>query len=72
MLSLRLPANIESRVELLARKMGSTKNNCAREVILEKIEDMEDAYLSGQVLERFRKGKEKVLTADEMWRGLDD
>lgn len=44
----------------------------AREVILEKIEDLEDAYLGEQVLERIRKGDEKVLTAEEMWRDLDD
>ena len=37
-----------------------------------KIEDLEDAYLGEQVLERIRKGEEKVLSAEEMWRDLED
>ena len=72
MLSLRLPADIESRLEFLARQTGRTKSYYAREAILEKIEDLEDAYLGEQVLERIRKGEEKVLSADEMWRDLED
>jgi len=72
MLSLRLPADIESRLETLARNTGRTKSYYAREAILEKIEDMEDAYLGGEILECIRKGEEEVLTAEEMWRGLDD
>ena len=72
MLSLRLPADIESRLETLAKETGRTKSYYAREAILEKIEDMEDAYLGNEILERIRKGEEEVLTAEEMWRGLDD
>ncbi len=72
MLSLRLPADIESRLESLARETGRTKSYYAREAILEKIEDMEDAYLGSKILDRIRKGEEEVLTAEEMWRGLDD
>ena len=72
MLSLRLPADIESRLEALARKTGRTKNHYAREAILEKIEDMEDAYLGSEIVERIRKGEEEVLSSEEMWRGLND
>ncbi len=72
MLSLRLPANIESRLEFLARQTGRTKSYYAREAILEKIEDLEDAYLGEQVLDHIRKGDEKVLSAEEMWRDLED
>ena len=72
MLSLRLPADIESRLGALARKTGRTKSYYAREAILEKIEDMEDAYLGSDIVERIRKGEEEVLSSEEMWRGLDD
>ncbi len=72
MLSLRLSPDIEARLEALARKTGRTKSYYAREAILEKIEEMEDTYLGGRVLERVRKGEEEVLSAEEMWRGLDD
>ena len=43
-----------------------------RKGILEKIEDMEDVYLAEHVLERIRKGEERTLSAEEMWRGLED
>ena len=72
MLSLRLPADIGSRLEALARKTGRTKSFYAREAILEKTEDMEDAYLGSGIVERIRKGEEEVLSSEGMWRGLDD
>ena len=72
MLSLRLPADIESRLEALARKTGRTKSHYAREAILEKIKDMEDAYLGSEIAERVRKGEEEVLSLEQMWRGLDE
>jgi RHH-type rel operon transcriptional repressor/antitoxin RelB len=72
MLSIRLPEEIEARLERLAKQTGRTKSFYAREAILEKIEDMEDVYLAEHVLERIRKGEEKTLSAEEMWRGLED
>ena len=72
MLSIRLPEEIESRLERLARRTGRTKSYYARAAILEKIEDMEDAYLAEQVLERIRKGDEKTVSSEEMWRELDN
>ena len=58
MLSIRLPEEIEARLERLAKQTGRTKSFYAREAILEKIEDMEDVYLAEHVLERIRKGEE--------------
>ena len=72
MLSIRLPEEIETRLERLAKQTGRTKSFYAREAILEKIEDMEDVYLAEHVLERIRKGEGKTLSAEEMWRGLED
>ncbi len=46
MLALRLPADIEKRLEALAKKTGRTKSFYARRAILEHIEDMEDYYLA--------------------------
>lgn len=72
MLSIELPEEIEARLERLAERTGRSKSFYAREAILEKIEDMEDAYLAENVLERVRKGEEKILSAEDMWRGLED
>jgi len=71
MLSIRLPEEVEARLETLARQTGRTKSYYARQAIVEKIEDLEDIYLAEQTLERIRAGKEDVISADEMWRDLE-
>ncbi|WP_425154069.1 type II toxin-antitoxin system RelB family antitoxin [Candidatus Palauibacter sp.] len=72
MLSIQLPREIEARLGRLAKKTGRTMSDCACEAILEKIEDMEDAYLAEQVLDRIRKGEEGVVSAEDMWRHRRD
>jgi len=72
MLSIRLPEEVEARLETLARQTGRTKSYYARQAIVEKIEDLEDIYLAEQTLERIRAGKEDVISADEMWRDLEN
>ncbi len=74
MLSIRLPEEIETRLEHLAKETGRTKSYYAREAILEKIEDMEDVYLAEQTLERIRRGEERVYSFEEVERelGLED
>ena len=72
MLAIRLPEEIESRLERLAKATGRTKTYYAREAIVEHLDDLEDVYLAEQTLERIRKGEEDVLTAEEFWRELDD
>ena len=72
--SIRLPEEIESRLDALAQKTGRTKAFYIREMILNQIEDMEDYYLAAQVSERIRKGQEKTYSDQEVRRdlGLDD
>ena len=72
MLSIRLPEEVEARLETLARQTGRTKSYYARQAIVEKIEDLEDIYLAEISLERIRAGKEDVISADEMWRDLEN
>jgi RHH-type transcriptional regulator, rel operon repressor / antitoxin RelB len=48
MLALRLPPEIEKRLDDLAKKTGRTKSYYAREAILEHIGDLEDLYLAEQ------------------------
>ena len=54
MLALRLPEDIEKRLEALARKTGRTKSFYAREAILRHLEDLEDAHLARERLKRRR------------------
>ncbi len=72
--SIRLPDDIERRLDFLARKTGRTKAFYIREMILDKIEDIEDYYLAADILVRVRKGKEATFTAGEVRKdlGLED
>ena len=51
MLAIRLDAEIELRLEQLAKLTGRTKTFYAREAILTHLEDLEDVYLATQRLE---------------------
>ncbi len=52
MLALRLPPEIEERLDALATKTGRRKSFYAREAILRQIEDIEDYYLARRRLAR--------------------
>ena len=65
MLAIRLPAEIEKRLEKLAKRTGRTKTYYAREAILQHLEDLEDVYLADQVYGRILKGEEKTIPLEE-------
>jgi RHH-type rel operon transcriptional repressor/antitoxin RelB len=52
MLALRLPVEIEERLDALARKTGRRKSYYAREAILRQLDDIEDYYLARRRLAR--------------------
>ena len=66
MLALRLPADLEARLDALARKTGRTKSYYAREAIVEHIDDLEDLYLAQKRYALIEKGKSKTLSLDEV------
>lgn len=70
MLAIRLPSDIEERLEALAKATGRTKSYYAREAILEHLEDLEDVYLAEQTLERLRRGEETTHSLDDVEREL--
>jgi len=74
MLALRLPKEIERRLEALANRTGRSKSFYAREAILEHLDDLEAAYLSDEILSRVEDGTEKTYTLEELERelGLED
>jgi RHH-type transcriptional regulator, rel operon repressor / antitoxin RelB len=72
MLSVRLPEDIEKRLDALANATGRSKSYYVRAAVMAKLEDMEDIYMAEAVMERLASGEEKVLTSEEFWRGLDD
>ena len=70
MLAIRLPTDIEERLNALAKATGRTKTFYAREAILEHLEDLEDIYLAEQTLERLRSGDESTYSLDDVEREL--
>lgn len=74
MLALRLPPDIEKRLDELAKRTGRTKSFYAREAIIEHLGDLEDLYLARQRLDEIRAGNEKTIPLSEMMAeyGLDD
>jgi RHH-type rel operon transcriptional repressor/antitoxin RelB len=63
MLALRLPPDLERRLDALAKRTGRSKSFYAREAILEHIEDLEDAYLAE---ERNRTDSGERISLEEM------
>ncbi len=72
--SIRLDPVTEQRLDRLAARTGRTKAYYLRELIENGLDDMEDNYLADATMERFRKGEEKVYSAEEIRKdlGLDD
>jgi RHH-type transcriptional regulator, rel operon repressor / antitoxin RelB len=69
MLALRLPKDIEDRLEALAKATGRTKSYYAREAIIEHLEDFEDAQIA---VERLREDDGVRIPLSEIIRELDD
>ncbi|MBK6618320.1 MAG: CopG family transcriptional regulator [Nitrosomonas sp.] len=68
--SIRLSPEIEQRLDYLAGQTGRTKAFYLREIIEKGLTDMEDYYLAAGVLERVRKGEERVYSLDEVENAL--
>jgi RHH-type rel operon transcriptional repressor/antitoxin RelB len=62
MLALRLPEEIEIRLDALAKATGRTKSYYAREAILTHLEDMEDAYLAERAYLKFKAIGDKAVS----------
>ena len=72
MLALRLPEDIESRLDKLAKATGRTKSFYAREAILEHLADLEDLYLAEKRIAKVSNSKSKTssLNAVEQEVGM--
>ena len=72
--SIRLAPEVEQKLDYLAEQTGRTKAYYLREIIERGIEEMEDFYLAVDVLERVRKGQERVHSAADVRSdlGLED
>ena len=73
MIALRLPADIEHRLDVLAKATGRTKTFYAREAILQHLDNLEDLYMAECELEALRAGRSTSLPLAEVMKqhGMD-
>jgi len=57
MLAIRLPSEVEKRLTRLAKASGRTKTHYAREAILDRLEDQEDAHLAERRMREIYEGR---------------
>jgi RHH-type rel operon transcriptional repressor/antitoxin RelB len=74
MLAIRLPIEIENRLDTLAKTTGRTKTFYARQAILAHLDDLEDLYLAEERLVALRTGQSHATPLDEVMKryGLED
>lgn len=66
MLALRLPPEIEDRLEALAKRTGRSKSFYARQAILEHLDDLEDIYLAESRMKQLAEGKSSTVSIAEL------
>jgi RHH-type rel operon transcriptional repressor/antitoxin RelB len=73
-ISLRLPEEIEARLDRLAALTGRSKTYYATEAICEHLDDLEDLYVAEQRMIEIRAGRSETLPLAEVMKqhGLDD
>jgi len=69
-ISIRLPDDVEARLQNLAAVTGRSKTFYVTEAIREHLDDLEDLYLAEQRLIDIRAGRSKTHTLEEVERTL--
>lgn len=70
MLAVRLPPDVENRLDALAKATGRTKSFYVRAAILEHLDDLEDLDLAEQRLIDVRAGRSRTHALDDVERDL--
>ena len=70
MLAVRLPPEIEQRLDALAARTGRSKSYYVREALVEHIADLEDLYLAEQRLIDNRAGKSGSVSLNEVMKAF--
>jgi RHH-type rel operon transcriptional repressor/antitoxin RelB len=70
MLAIRLPKEIEKRLDALARATGRTKTYYAREAILAHLDDLEETYLAERRPAGIRAGRVAAVSLGDVIKEL--
>ena len=71
MLAIRLPEDLENRLNHLAKVTGRTKTFYARQAIEQHLDDLEDLYLAEQRLTELRAGKTQAIPIEQLLSEYD-
>lgn len=71
MLAIRLPEDLEKRLESLAKRTGRTKTFYARQAIEQHLDDLEDLYLAEQRLTEIRAGRAQTIPLEDVLKRYD-
>ncbi len=71
MLAIRLPEDLEKRLEALAKRTGRTKTFYARQAIEQHLGDLEDIYLAEQRLTEIRAGRTQTVPLEDVLKQYD-
>ena len=69
MLAIRLPDDVEKRLDDLARRTGRTKTFYAREAILDHLNEIENLYLAGRTPQAPRSRPSVASSFVSRWQG---
>ncbi len=69
--SIRLPHDIEKRLDQLAHITGRTKSYYITEAIIEHLDEIEDIYLAEKRLEDIRAGRTKTIPIEDIMKEYD-
>jgi RHH-type rel operon transcriptional repressor/antitoxin RelB len=71
--SIRLPHEIETRLEQLSSQTGRSKSFYVKEAIIDHLDDIEDIYLAEKRLEDIRAGRTQTVPLQEVMKryGMD-
>jgi RHH-type rel operon transcriptional repressor/antitoxin RelB len=74
MLAIRLPEDIEKRLDALAKESGRTKSYYARQAILMYLDKQEDIHEAELELAKVRTGESDLVSLEEMMKryGMGD
>ena len=66
--SIRLPQEVEHRLEVLSQQTGRTKSIYVKEAILEHLDNLEDIYVAERRLEDIRAGRTSPVPLEEVMK----
>jgi RHH-type rel operon transcriptional repressor/antitoxin RelB len=66
--SIRLPQEVEHRLEVLSQQTGRSKSFYVKEAILEHLDNLEDIYVAERRLEDIRAGRTSPVPLEEVMK----